>query len=372
MKIQFLWARLPGYLAGICQLLKNNYGHEVSVVGIGNDNLGPGESPVSETLFSGLQRVELSERQANDAFYIENLVANDSPDVLVVSGWQYRGYRAIYGSKRIRHIPVVLASDNTLKRTWRQWAGKLVLRRLLQRASRIWVPGKSGRDLMDYWGVPEEKVLGGLYSVDEVRVRSFSDRGVNRMAREPSFLFVGQLIERKGFHLLCEAYSRYRSSVESPWGLSVCGRGPLEPLVRAEGIKYNGFVDGADLPKHLYRSSVFVLPSLYDAWGVVVAEAACAGLPIIGSRSCGAVADLLDHKKNGLRIDSGSIDQIYKALLWFHKSDISARKEMGSHSELMCQPFHASQVAKTVNHAFSNVLTDFSRKSGFRDDRETL
>ncbi|QDV44199.1 GDP-mannose-dependent alpha-(1-6)-phosphatidylinositol monomannoside mannosyltransferase [Stieleria neptunia] len=348
MKLMLLWARLPSYLAGFCRAMEAMYGHEVIVAGIGNDNLGEGESPVSDRLFEGIRRLEMTEQTANDAEAVAELVARVSPDVLMISGWQYKGYAKLYSNRDLGDLPIVLCADNTFRGTWKQFVGKFALRSFFSRSARVWVPGKAGRELMGYWNVPESKVLVGLYNVDSERIHQF-EAGAHEKCDPPSFLFAGQLIQRKGFDLLCEAYSRYRRQVDSPWALTVCGRGPLDHLCQADGIDFKGFVDGSELPAYFYRSDVFVLPSVYDAWGVVLAEAACCGMPLIGTTTCGATADLIVDHDNGLAIEPGSSDAILEAMLWFHETGVVRRKEMGKRSQELCDPHTAAFVAHRMD-----------------------
>ncbi len=354
--MMLLWARLPSYLAGFCREMESKYGHEVIVAGIGNDNLGEGESPVSDQLFDGIEKLEITERTANDANAVAELVAAVSPDVLMISGWQYKGYAKLYSNRELAHLPLVLCSDNTLRGTWKQFIGKFALRSVLARSARVWVPGRAGLELMEYWGVPKSKLLVGLYNVDSDRIGEFATRAATVHCDEPSFLFAGQLIPRKGFDLLCEAYSRYRQKVQSPWRLTVCGRGPLDSLCRGEGIDYKGFVDGSELPTHFYESDVFILPSVYDAWGVVLAEAACCGMPMIGTNTCGATADLIIDRDNGLVIEPDSADAILDALLWFHQTSADRRTAMGKRSQKLCVPHTAVSVAARMDQELTQLL----------------
>ena len=79
---------------------------------------------------------------------------------------------------------------------------------------------------------------------------------------------------------------------------------PLPAEVR-ERIEYAGFQAPEDLPRFFARADVFVLPSRYDGWGVVVNQALGAGLPIICSDMVGAARDLVEQEVNGLIFPAG-------------------------------------------------------------------
>src|SRR5262249_36569992 len=70
-------------------------------------------------------------------------------------------------------------------------------------------------------------------------------------------------------------------------------------------IEYAGFQAPEALPEFFARAHVFVLPSRYDGWGVVVNQALAAGLPVICSDAVGAGHDLVMDEVNGLKFSVG-------------------------------------------------------------------
>jgi glycosyltransferase involved in cell wall biosynthesis len=122
------------------------------------------------------------------------------------------------------------------------------------------------------------------------------------------FLFCGQMIARKGVDLLLTAFQRLgggaRLLLVGPEAQLPEFVAPLPPAVR-ECIEYAGFQAPEDLPRFFARADVFVLPSRYDGWGVVVNQALGAGLPIICSDMVGAGRDLVEEEINGLRFPTG-------------------------------------------------------------------
>jgi glycosyltransferase involved in cell wall biosynthesis len=117
-----------------------------------------------------------------------------------------------------------------------------------------------------------------------------------------TFLFCGQMIARKGLDLLLTAFAALPENTR----LLLVGReaelpqllAPLSPATRAR-IEYAGFHAPEALPALFARADVFVLPSRYDGWGVVVNQALGAGLPIVVSDKVGAGYDLVTAGVNG-------------------------------------------------------------------------
>ena len=134
--------------------------------------------------------------------------------------------------------------------------------------------------------------------------------------REPgtiTFLFCGQMIARKGLDHLLTAFATLPENArlllvgreaELPQLLAV-----LPPSVR-ERVRYAGFHAPDALPKFFAQADVFVLPSRYDGWGVVVNQALGAGLPIIASDQVGAAHDLVRENENGFTFPSGDANAL--------------------------------------------------------------
>lgn len=134
-----------------------------------------------------------------------------------------------------------------------------------------------------------------------------------RPHRPLRFLFVGQLIDRKGVPELLEAFSRL------PEGeLCIAGDGPLKPLVmRATEnarVTYAGHVDRDGLQQLYARSDVLVLPSRYEVWGLVINEALEHGLAVVATDEVGAVDDLVTEGENGYVTPAGDADRLGDAL----------------------------------------------------------
>ena len=133
------------------------------------------------------------------------------------------------------------------------------------------------------------------------------------------FLFCGQMIARKGVDLLLAAFAR----LEGARLLLVGREAELPELLAAlpqsvrERIEYAGFQAPEELPRFFARADVFVLPSRYDGWGVVVNQALGAGLPVICSDAVGAGHDLVDEERNGLRFTAGDAAALEHAMRRF-------------------------------------------------------
>jgi poly(glycerol-phosphate) alpha-glucosyltransferase len=138
-----------------------------------------------------------------------------------------------------------------------------------------------------------------------------------------TILFCGQMIQRKGLDVLLQAFAQaIQGELEAR--LLLVGRAAelpqmLETLpseVRQQ-IDYAGFQSPEALPQFFQKADIFVLPSRYDGWGVVVNQALGAGLPIICSDAVGAAHDLIEPGINGWIVPGGDVGALAHALIQY-------------------------------------------------------
>jgi glycosyltransferase involved in cell wall biosynthesis len=123
-------------------------------------------------------------------------------------------------------------------------------------------------------------------------------------------LFVGNLIPRKGLHVLLQGL--YTLPKEN-WQLEVVGSLEAEPayvrrirhqlasLGLADQVVLSGFLPDAELATRLARSHLLAVPSSYEGFGIAHLEGMGAGLPAIAS-TAGAAHEIIDHGHNGFLV----------------------------------------------------------------------
>jgi glycosyltransferase involved in cell wall biosynthesis len=113
-----------------------------------------------------------------------------------------------------------------------------------------------------------------------------------RLGARPYALFVGTLEPRKNLPLLIEAFAEVRRRLDAQ--LLIAGpRGWLdEPIFAAharsdlgDAVRFLGRLDEHDLAVLYSHAGVFVLPSLYEGFGLPVLEAMACGAPVVSSNA---------------------------------------------------------------------------------------
>ncbi|MBE2267232.1 MAG: glycosyltransferase family 4 protein [Anaerolinea sp.] len=139
--------------------------------------------------------------------------------------------------------------------------------------------------------------------------------------RVPTVLSIGAVKGRKGMLELVQAIARVREhlptvqcriigSLDAEPETVARVRAAIHDLDLAEHVHLLGKVPDTDLLDHYAAADVFVLASVnvwgkFEGYGLALAQASAAGLPIIGSRDCGA-EEVVQHEETGLLIPQGS------------------------------------------------------------------
>ena len=110
-------------------------------------------------------------------------------------------------------------------------------------------------------------------------------------------------------------------------------RGRLEEEAQPYGdaVRFLGFRNQSELPALYDLCDVFVLPSRFEPWGLVVNEVMNAGRPVIVSDRVGAASDLVGNGDNGFVYPSGDVAALASRLLQILESS-RLRARMGERS----------------------------------------
>jgi glycosyltransferase involved in cell wall biosynthesis len=133
---------------------------------------------------------------------------------------------------------------------------------------------------------------------------------------EPRFLIVGRDFVRKGGQVLLEAFATVRRQIPNAKLVII---GPS--LTRLpDGATCLGYL-GRESPEHVAqleeefrRASIYVLPSLYEPFGISLCEAMAHGLPCIGVNDF-AMPEIIKHGETGLLVERGNADSLARAMI---------------------------------------------------------
>jgi len=215
-----------------------------------------------------------------------------------------------------------LARDRFVWRVFTKW--------VTRRASVIApVSGELVRILVEL-GVPESKCRLPRFGVDTETFHPPAEENPRR--EQPTVLFVGSLIPRKGLHDLLEALACPELAESA---LVVVGDGYDRPrlvemadrLGLTDRIQWKGTLAPEDVAREMRSADILCLPSSMEGRPNVVNEAMASGLPVIATR-IGGIPDMVEEGKTALLHEPGDVAGLRHCLVEFVR-DPEARMLMG-------------------------------------------
>ena len=191
--------------------------------------------------------------------------------------------------------------------------------RIVSKADRLIAVSESTRqDAIQVLRIPSDKIDVIHHGVPDAYFHASTEEAA-RVARKyklerPYILFCATIEPRKNLDLLLDAYALLAPSLQKTFELVVAGiigwasQSTVARLrCSGENLRYLGYVEEEDLPGLTRGATVFVYPSLYEGFGLPLAQAMAAGVPTITS----GVSSLPEIAGDGaLLIDPKSVEEL--------------------------------------------------------------
>jgi glycosyltransferase involved in cell wall biosynthesis len=316
---------------------------------------------------------------------ISALLNQEHFDAVWVHGWAHPFTQAAWRQARSRKIPLMLRGETFLGCVrggkLRRLAHRLVFSRKFRQVSAFLAVGKLNAELYRAYGVEPQRIFRAPYVVDNAffqkRCREAAPNREKLRAAlglelgRPVILFCAKLIdvkdpetliravgklvnpERQGNHILTNAAT-------APVLLMV-GDGELRPALEklaqeaAPGlVKFLGFQNQTELPALYDLCDVFVLPSRFEPWGLVVNEVMNAGKTVVVSDQVGSGPDLVREGGNGSIFPAGDVARLTQILdRWC--GDEAAREQAGRKSLEIISKWGFDEVLQGLREAMRHL-----------------
>jgi glycosyltransferase involved in cell wall biosynthesis len=168
----------------------------------------------------------------------------------------------------------------------------------LKRANKIIAPSESTKkDLIDFYKIKSEKIKVIYEGYDKNIFSNLKD--INKIKivldkhkiKQPYFLYVGRLENKKNINILLEAYNKLQKIESQVPNLILVGSPgfgykSIKKKIKAVKQVYQiGYVESQDLPYFYQGAEAFIFPSFYEGFGLPIIEAMACGCPVIASRA---------------------------------------------------------------------------------------
>ncbi|MHA7108843.1 glycosyltransferase family 4 protein [Sunxiuqinia elliptica] len=354
MKLLYLYAELMGYQIPILKQLTQNYNAELHVVHWDHKKLTPYIPPV-------IDKVKYYKRSIFTQSKLKELVDSINPNLVYISGWMDKDYLKIARLLRNKGIPVVAGSDTQWKGNIKQRIASLVFPLTIKKCfSHIWVAGPYQYEYAKRLGFKKREIIFNTLSANTSLFKKGQEYIKSKKADYPkTFLYVGNFRSIKGTDILFEAFKIYRQKYKGTWNLICVGNGELKHLLNnTTGIQVIDFSTQEELVALTQKVGVFILPSRFDQWGLVVHEFATAGIPLILSENVGSSSTFLIENYNGYKYFNNCPNELAKTMYQFSLKDNDELFNMGQKSITLSQRISpeivAASLMSVINHETIN------------------
>lgn len=297
------------------------------------------------------------EKKTKDWFsYLENVnllekVDKFKPDLLIIGGYKFKLIFKLIFLCLVKKIPFCL---------WLEYPkNKFFLFNILRNILILTIASKAkfilaiGTVANKFYNNFNNKIINFPYSFNFKNYKK--NKKYLTFYKKITFIFIGQLIHRKGIDELLKAFSlmNYKNVY-----LKILGDGKYKDKVielcnKNKNISYLGFVNQKIIINHLYQSDVLVFPSRFDGWGVVVTQAMAAGLPIIGSKKTGAIKDFIKDDYNG-KICNTEINSILQSMKYYIDNPSNIKKHGQINKNIIFKSLCNNKIA--ANYFVNKIL----------------
>lgn len=264
-----------------------------------------------------------SEKFFSTGWSVKKVLEEEKPSVIVSGGFSLPSIFACNYARK-HNIPFLIYSGETNLQSQRRhlsWLRKQQRKYLLSRCAAYIAYGAEAKAFLISSGANETKVFVVINSIDteQFRLMLLKAKNGNKklLSAQPKMLFVGNLQKLKGLEHVLSALRIVQHEYKISLSFDIVGDGPdsnrLRWLAKKFIIKdmlFWGSKSYEEVAPFYAQSDFFVFPSLYDIYGLVMVEAAAAGLPIIASKFAGGTVDVVQDGCNGFIVDPTDIYEL--------------------------------------------------------------
>ncbi|MDQ2902571.1 MAG: glycosyltransferase family 1 protein [Ktedonobacteraceae bacterium] len=221
------------------------------------------------------------------------------------------------------------------------------------------------RDAVELVGVPAERIQTVYPCIDARFTRSWDEEALRafreKQGLEQGFiLYLGTLEPRKNIDTLVEAYARLRQAYTIQEKLVLAGgKGWLYDAIfeKVQGlgleseVLFPGYVADADQSLWYHAAAAFAYPSLYEGFGLPVAEALVSGVPVVTSN----VSSLPEAGAGvALTVDPHNVEALAEAL---HKAltEEEFRQRCKVMAPVVAQQFSAQSMGEQTRAVYERA-----------------
>ena len=297
---------------------------------------------------------------------LARILVRERYDALWVHGYAQATTWIGFATARATDTPILLRGETPYRTEISRPFGKRLVKRavlgpMIRGCRGLLYIGDQNRRFYELYGARPEQLFFAPYSVDNTYFAGRATEALQAGAREKLrasvgateddsiLLFSGKLMARKRPLDLVHALTKLGPRAIGVFAGDGEQRALLESEIKRTGARAHilGFLNQSELPGWYAASDMFVLPSEYETWGLVVNEALACGLPCFVADAVGSGDDLVKNRGTGAVFKAGDPMSLADALRPF-VNDRELRQRASAEARQVVAHYDVSETAKGV------------------------
>lgn len=293
---------------------------------------------------------------------------NTSYDLLILDGYGFFAQQILIVWLKWRKIPYVMSVDGGIINYGENKVKHIIKSFFMSGAVAYLSTAKPTDEFIKYYTQKNVVLYRHLFSSvmrKEIMDVSLQGKGEirKRLHIEDKFtiIAVGQFIYRKGFDILLAALDYIKSDVQILF-VGANSENVSKSNVSKSKIDQIHVVEfcAPDLLGEYYKASdIFVLPTRYDIWGLVIGEAMAYGLPVVTTDMCVAGVSMIQNGINGYIVGTENAEELADKIDLL-QNDRELCESMGKNNIELMQKYVIEEAAKKDIVNFRKIYKELS------------
>lgn len=177
---------------------------------------------------------------------------------------------------------------------------------------------------------------------------------ISSTCKNKTVICVGKISYQKGQDILVKAWQLVNQQFPD-WQLHLYGKENLEVLdTNNLSGNVHFFLPEKNIEQKYLESSIYVMSSRFEGFGMVLTEAMACGVPCVSFDCNYGPSDIIQHGIDGLIVENKNLNQLAEAIIELIEDQIK-RTEMGSKAKQNVSRYNIENIAKQWDHLFKSL-----------------
>jgi glycosyltransferase involved in cell wall biosynthesis len=320
----------------------------------------------------GIEVVKLNVFHKHDPRHyvqLKEYIKRETCDLMHIHVWNPASCRYAFMAANKYNLPLIVTEHDPFELPKFK---KYIKNKLMKRVQKIVTVSHANQKLMQklypelknytttiHNGIDATWFESQLLNFSEKKMQEFREEEFDADDDTKVILTVAELHERKGLEYLIKAMPAILEKIPNT-KLIIVGEGPqrqdIEKLIEKEGLAKNIKLLGhrKSIPKIMASANLFVLPSVKEAFGLVILEAMAAWLPVLATK-VGGIPEIIEDGVNGFLIEPKNSEKLTKKILELFNENFNFEEYIKNAQTILKEKFDAKAMAKQYEKIYAKT-----------------